>query len=93
MAENQGIEQVLGKLVELLTAKKDDVSSSSKEIDMVQKLELMPVDIKLEGMKNYLAWSRRALLQLQSKKLEGFINGDITEPKDKLSSEWKNWNA
>ena len=90
MAENQGIEQVLGKLVELLTAKKDDVSSSSKEIDMVQKLELMPVDIKLEGMKNYLAWSRRALLQLQSKKLEGFINGEITEPNDKLSSKWKN---
>ena len=87
MAENQGIEQVLGKLVELLIAKKDDVPSSSKEIDMVQKLELMLVDIKLEGMKNYLAWSRRALLQLQSKKLEGFINGEITEPKDKLSSE------
>jgi len=62
MAENQGIEQVLEKLVELLIAKKDDVPSSSKEIDMVQKLELMPVDIKLEGMKNYLAWSRRALL-------------------------------
>ena len=55
MAENQGIEQVLEKLVELLTAKKDDVPFSSKEIDMVQKLELMPVDIKLEGMKNYLA--------------------------------------
>ena len=52
-----------------------------------------PIDIKLEGMKNYLAWSRRALLQLQSKKLEGFINGEITEPKDKLSNEWKNWNA
>ena len=62
MAENQGIECVLGKLVELLTGKKDDVPSSSKEIDMVQKLELMPVDIKLEGMENYLAWSRRALL-------------------------------
>ena len=62
MAENQGIEQVLEKLVELLTAKNDDVPFSSKEIDMVQKLELMPVDIKLEGMKNYLAWSRRALL-------------------------------
>ena len=90
MAEKQGIEQVLGKLVELLTAKKDEVPSSSKEIDMVQKLELMSVDIKLEGMKNYLAWSRRALLQLQSKKLEGFINGEITEPNDKLSSKWKN---
>ena len=87
MTENQEIE--LGKLMKLLTAKKDDVPSSSKEIDMVQKLELMPVDIKLEGMKNYLAWSRRTLLQLQSKKLEGFINGKITKPKDKLSSEWK----
>ena len=30
---------------------------------------------------------------MQSKKLEGFINEEITEPKDKLSSEWKNWNA
>ena len=90
MAENQGIERVLGKLVELLTAKKDEVPSSSKEIDMVQKLELLSVDIKLEGMKNYLAWSRRTLLQLQSKKLEGFINGEITEPNDKLSSKWKN---
>ena len=90
MADKQGIEQVLGKLVELLTAKKDEVPSSSKEIDMVQKLELLSVDIKLEGMKNYLAWSRRTLLQLQSKKLEGFINGEITEPNDKLSSKWKN---
>ena len=53
MTENQEIE--LGKLMKLLTAKKDDVPSSSKEIDMIQKLELMPVDIKLEGMKNYLA--------------------------------------
>ena len=55
MAENQRIEHILCKLVELLTAKTDDIPSSSKDIDMVQKLELMPVDIKLEGMKNYLA--------------------------------------
>lgn len=58
MGENGGIEQVLGKLVELLTAKKDEVASSSKEIvphvDAVQKLELMPIDIKLEGIKNCL---------------------------------------
>jgi len=31
MSEQQGIEQVLGKLVELLTTKKDDAPSSSKE--------------------------------------------------------------
>ena len=93
MADNQGIEQVLGKLVELLTVKKEEVSSSNKDIGMAQKIELTPVDIKLEGMKNYLAWSRRALVELQSKRLEGYVNGEVTEPKDKLSSEWKNWNA
>jgi len=32
MGEQQGIEQVLGKLVELLTAKKDEAPSSSKEV-------------------------------------------------------------
>ena len=97
MCENQSIEQVLGKLVELLTAKKDEAPSSSKEIvsrvEAVQKLELMPIDIKLEGVKNYLAWSRRALLLLKAKKLEGFVNGEMAEPKDKASDEWKSWDA
>ncbi|WVZ55207.1 hypothetical protein U9M48_005899 [Paspalum notatum var. saurae] len=83
MGENQGIEQVLGKLVELLAAKKGEVSSSSRDIvvhtEPVQRIELMPNDVKLEGIKNYLAWSRRALRQ---KKLEGFVNGESDEPKD-----------
>ena len=55
----QGIEQVLGKLVELLTTKRDEAPSSIKEIvihtEPIQKIELMPNDIKLEGTKNYLA--------------------------------------
>jgi len=72
MGDNQGIEQVLGKLVELLTEKKAETPSTSKEalpqMDAFQKLELMPIDIRLEGIKNYLAWSRRALLLLKAKK-------------------------
>jgi hypothetical protein len=71
MGESQGIEQILGKLVELLAAKKEEAPSSSKEnvahIEPVQKLELMPNDIKLEGVKNYLAWSRRALRLLKAR--------------------------
>ena len=67
----QGIEQVLGKLVELLTTKRDEAPSSSKEIvihtEPIQKIELMPNDIKLEGTKNYLAWSRRILWLLKAK--------------------------
>jgi hypothetical protein len=31
MGEDQGIEQVLGKLVELMSAKRDEASSSSKD--------------------------------------------------------------
>ena len=97
MSEQQGIEQVLGKLVELLTAKKDEAPSSSKETvicaEQAQKIELMPNEVKLEGVKNYLSWSRRALRLLKAKKLEGFVNGEAIEPKDKLSAEWKNWDA
>ena len=85
--KNQAIEQVLRKLVELLTAKKDEASSSSKEVvpcsDTSQKLELMPIDIKLEGIKKYLAWSRRALLLLKARKLEVFVNGEMPVAKDK----------
>jgi hypothetical protein len=49
----------------------------------------MPNDIKLEGVKNYLSWSRRALLILRAKGLEGYIKGAITELEDKSSPEWK----
>ncbi|KAK3136869.1 hypothetical protein QOZ80_5BG0443970 [Eleusine coracana subsp. coracana] len=53
----------------------------------------MPNEIKLEGVKNYLAWSRRALRLLKAKKLEGFVSGDTVEPPDKSSIEWKDWDA
>jgi len=94
MGDNQGIEQILGKLVDLLTEKKNEAPSWSKVgvplyTDAVQKLELTPNDIKLEGVRNYSAWSRRALLLLKAKKLESFVNGKATEPKDKSSDEWK----
>jgi len=54
MGETQSIEQVLGKLVELLAARKDEAPSSSKEViphtESVQKIELMQNDVKLEGV-------------------------------------------
>jgi hypothetical protein len=97
MGENQGIKQVLGKLVELLSTKRDEAPSSIKDnvahIELVQKIELMQNEIKLEGVKKYLAWSRRALRLLKAKRLEGYVKGDAVEPKDKLSAEWKDWDA
>jgi hypothetical protein len=58
MGENQKVEEILGKLVELLSAKREEAPSSSKEAtahgDQGQKIELMPNEVKLEGVKNYL---------------------------------------
>jgi hypothetical protein len=96
MGEPQGIEQVLEKLVELLAARKDEAPSGKEIIvhgEQAQKIELMPNDIKLEGVKNYLAWSMRALRLLKAKRLECHVNGDSVKPKDKLSVEWKDWEA
>src|SRR6266540_5180095 len=96
MGENQGIEQVLGKLVELLAEKRGETSSTNDAIvphvEPVQKIELMLNDIKLEGVKNYLSWSRRVLLILRTKGLESFVEKE-TKPADKSGTKWKAWNA
>jgi hypothetical protein len=60
---------------------------------MVQKVELMPNEVKLEGMSNYLSWSRRALLILRTKGLDGHVQGSAAEPEDKGSADWKKWSA
>jgi len=99
MGDNQaaGIQQVLEQLAQLIVAKQGENSSSSGVIvahsEPIQKIELMPNDIKLEGIKNYLIWSRRAVLLLKAKGLEGFIRGESVEPEDKSSAEWKTWDA
>ena len=59
--------------------------------DQVLKLELMPNDVKLNGVSNYLSWSRRALLILKTKGLMEYVLGTVGEPADKESSEWKKW--
>jgi hypothetical protein len=61
------------------------------QAETVQRIELMPNDIKLEGVKNYLSWSRRTLLILRTKDLDGCVLGKVSEPEDKASVEWKKW--
>jgi hypothetical protein len=59
MGDNQGIEKVLEKLAQLLTTKVGEAASSANAIvahtEPMQKIELMPNDIKLEGVRNYLS--------------------------------------
>ena len=97
MGENQGLEKAIEKLAELLTAKVGAAASLNNaivpHIEPIQKIDLMPNEIKLEGVKNYLSWSRRALLILRTKGLEGFVSGEAEEPGDKKTSEWRTWSS
>jgi hypothetical protein len=59
----------------------------------MQKIELMPNDIKLEGVRNYLSWSSRALLILKTEGLESYVKGEALEPLDKTGAELRTWSA
>ena len=91
---DENLSTVLEKLAELITAKGGGSASAGggaivPHTEAGQKLELMPNDIKLEGVTNYLRWSRRALLILNTKGLDERLKGETAEPPDKASSEWK----
>jgi hypothetical protein len=55
----------------------------------MQRIELLPNDIKLEGMRNYLSWSRIALLNLEVKGFEKYVTDEYTEPENKEGAEWR----
>jgi hypothetical protein len=51
----------------------------------------LPNDINLEGTRNYLSWSRRALLNLQVKGLEKYVIGEYIKLENKEGAEWRMW--
>ncbi|XP_078162734.1 uncharacterized protein LOC144557937 [Carex rostrata] len=55
------------------------------------RLDLPPIDTKLDGPEKYLSWSRRVRYTLAGKNLEGYLTGDKAEPmEDALGrDEWK----
>jgi hypothetical protein len=57
------------------------------------KLELVPNDVKLEGSKNYLSWSKRVRVLLGGKGVEHYLEETCVEPADNLSTEWRVWHA
>jgi hypothetical protein len=72
------------KLEENSSGKTVYVSEMSQ---VIQRIELSPNDIKLEGTRNYLSWSQRTLLNLRVKGLEKYVTGEYTEPEDKEGAE------
>ena len=60
-------------------------SAGSSEL----KLKLMLNDVKLDGSKNYLSWSRRAQLILTMKGVEHYLQKTCVEPANKTSMDWR----
>jgi hypothetical protein len=44
------------------------------------RVDLPPIDVKLDGPALYLSWSRRVRYTLVGRRLEGYLTGAITEP-------------
>jgi hypothetical protein len=61
----------------------DKIISVSEPSLVIQRIELLSNDIKFKGTRNYLSWSRRALLNLQVKGLEKYVTREYIVPENK----------
>jgi hypothetical protein len=50
------------------------------------RVELPPIDVKLNGPASYMSWSRRVRYTLVGRRLEGYLTGAITEPDEGTSA-------
>ena len=95
MADEKTLALALEQLTKFLTSKEDGSNSGAvvSRQEVVQKIDLSPTDIKLEGVTNYLSWSRRAMLAVEQKDLDGHLVGTVKDPGDKTSAEGKKWKS
>ena len=92
MGEPKGLAEALERLTLFLSTGNSSISEAMvPRQEVVQKIDLSPTDIKLEGVTNYLSWSRRAMLAVEQKDLDGHLLGTVEEPGDKTSVEGKKW--
>jgi hypothetical protein len=89
---SQELKEIMEGMTRIFQVKLEDNSSGktvsiSDSSQVIQKIELLSNDIKLEGTRNYLSWSRRTLLNLQVKELKKYVTGEYTEPEDKEGAE------
>jgi hypothetical protein len=93
---SQDLKEIIEGMTRIFQAKLEENSSGkivsiSDLSQVIQRIELLPNDIKFEGTRNYLSWSRRALLKLRVKGLEKYVIGECTEPENKEDAEWQMW--
>src|SRR3954469_8006530 len=94
MVSSLELKKCLEQMAKMLNTRIEDATSPSRTAVKsdplrVQKIELQANDIKLDGTKYYLRWSRRAMLLLKAKGLQRFVEPGCKEPSDKEGDKWK----
>lgn len=88
----QVLKEMLEGMARVFHTKLEETSSSRtvvpafESVQAMQRIELLPNEIKLEGTINYPSWSRSALLNLQIQGLEKYVE-ECTEPENKVGAE------
>lgn len=78
-------------LLEFMRKAEGSTSATVQGSQQPPRLELLPVDLKLDGPATYLSWSRRVMGALAGRGLDGYLSGEVKEPADSKSDEWKVW--
>jgi hypothetical protein len=82
---NQNLKEIMERMTRMFQAKlkensSDKIVSVSKTSQVIQRIELLFNNIKLERTRNYLNSSRMALSNLQVKRLKKYVTGEYIEP-------------
>jgi hypothetical protein len=68
------------------------VNAPKPALAPVPRVELPPIDVKLDGPASYLSCSHRVRYTLVGRRLEGYLTGAITEP-DEGTPAWEEWRS
>lgn len=89
------LKEILEGMAKMFSSKREGSSLQEAiartESIQSQRLELFSIKQNLEGVKNYLSWSRMVKLILESRDLEHYIEETCKESTDKSSAAWKVW--
>jgi hypothetical protein len=88
---NPEVLKVLVGLIQGASISTRATNSTSAQVQV--KLDLPPVDLKLDGLATYLSWSRWIEAVLVRKRLEGYLTGAEPGSDSAQADEWRTTHA
>ncbi|XP_047312938.1 uncharacterized protein LOC124916252 [Impatiens glandulifera] len=97
LAMKEALEKLSGDEIAMLMrafsfASSDTAPKPTPAPTPAPRVELPPIDVKLDGPASYLRWSRRVRYTLVGRKLEGYLTGAVTKPVEDTPA-WDDWRS